>query len=86
MLDSADRHTENHKYANTGSSYPSTAYFNSFIYLKKNEQAYYKTEYNSNQHNLSIWNDCQTMDGTTHSCTWLEIRKSGDLTVKDPEL
>ena len=55
--------------------------------LKKGEQAYYKTEYNNYQHNMSGYTDCQTVDGVKHSCTWLEIRKSGDLiATSDPEL
>ena len=81
----ADRHGDNFYYANTGSSYANTSNFVSHVYLKKGEKAYYKTEYHANQHTLNGWMDCQTIEGDTHSCTWLEIRKSGEMTVKQPE-
>ena len=82
----ADRHGKNHKHYQTGSSYPSTDNFVSYVALKKGEQAYYKTESYTYQHNMSPYTDCQTVDGVKHSCTWVEIHKSGDLIVTDPEL
>ena len=57
--------------------------FRSEIYMKKGEQAYYKTEYYSNTYTLDYLQDCQTIEGETHGCTWLEIRRTGDFTVKD---
>ena len=69
-----------------GTGYGNSANFISEIYLKKGEQAYYKTEYVSyNTYYLNEKMDCETIPGDKHGCTWLEIRKSGDLTVKDPD-
>ena len=86
ILYSADRHGENYYYYQTGTGYPNTQNFISDIYLKKGEQAYYNTEYTAaSNHNLNGWTDCETIPGEKHSCTWLEIRKSGEMTVKDPE-
>ena len=83
----ADRHGENYYYYQTGTGYSNTANFISHIYMKKGEQAYYKTEsYAASSHNLNEKMDCQTIPGETHSCTWLEIRKSGELTVKDLDI
>ena len=63
-----------------GGSYMHSTNFRSEIYLKKGDQAYYKTEYTDNTFILDYLQDCQ---GETHGCTWLEIRRTGDFTVKD---
>ena len=60
-----------------------TANFRSEIYMKKGEEAYYKTEYNNNQNTMDYLQDCQTIEGENHPCTWLEIRRTGDFTVKE---
>ena len=60
-----------------------TANFRSEIYMKKGDEAYYKTESNSNTYTLTNYQDCQTIEGETHGCTWLEIRRTGDFTVKN---
>ena len=43
----ADRHAEAFYQNGTGSSYMNTANFRSEIYMKKGDEAYYKTESNS---------------------------------------
>ena len=63
-----------------------TPHYISEIYLKKGEQAYYFIEnVGDRNHHLNYYTNCETLD-TTHSCTWLEIRKTGDKTNKDFEV
>ena len=61
----------------TSSSYHQSPNYISEIYLKKGEQAYYMLWDTDGTNYLNYQTNCQTLD-TTHSCTWLEIRKTGD--------
>ena len=55
-----------------------TPHYISEIYLKKGEQAYYYiNNVGDRNHHLNYYTDCETLE-TTHSCTWLEIKKTGD--------
>jgi len=70
-----------HRYLyNYGSSYMNSDYLKSEIYLAKGEQAYYKpyTIGGGNKY-VNQYDGCRSVDDNNgHSCTWLEIRKTGD--------
>ena len=48
------------------------------IFLHKGEEAYYYIEDRYGDVYLNSWVDCNTVGSESHSCTWLEIRKTGD--------
>ena len=72
-----DKISENSVPYGTSTGYHHSPNYKSEIYLKKGEQAYYYIYDRDGAHYLNYQNNCQTLD-TTHSCTWLEIRKTGD--------
>ena len=62
-----------------GSRYPQSFTFKSVIYLNKGEQAYYKPlDIRGGDKYPNYYKDCKSVDNNDHSCTWLEIKKTGD--------
>ena len=78
-----------HRYLSSyGNSYMNSDYLKSEIYLAKGEQAYYKpNDIGGGYKYVNYYTNCQSFDNSKeHSCTWLEIRKTGDPIAQNEEL
>ena len=55
-------------------------YLKSEIYLAKGDKAFYQPNGTwGGAPYMDVYNDCSSVDDNKfHSCTWLEIRKTGD--------
>lgn len=62
-----------------GSSYTLSSNYKSEIFLMKGEQAHLQpANLGGSTKYVNNWTNCKSVDNEAHSCTWLEIRKTGD--------